>query len=301
MPIKIQSDLPAKEILENENIFVMDEMRALKQDIRPLKICILNLMPVKQDTELQLLRGLSNTPLQIDVTFMKIENHKSQNTSSNHLNKFYDTYRNLRGQKFDGLIITGAPVEQIEFEDVDYWQELCDIMAWSKINVTSTFHICWGAQAALYFHYGIKKNLLPEKLFGVYEHEVLHRKVPLVRGFDDYFMLPHSRYTTIDEDALNMNSAIKVLAKSKLAGISLCISDEGKQIFLFGHPEYDRLTLHNEYLRDKDKGITIKVPFNYYPHDDYLKTPDLQWRSHSNNLYSNWINYYVYQQTPYEL
>ena len=301
MPIKIQSELPAKEILENENIFVMDELRAVQQDIRPLQICILNLMPVKQDTELQLLRELSNTPLQIDVTFMKIDSHVSLNTSGSHLNKFYDTYENLKNHKFDGFIITGAPVEQIPFEEVDYWPELCEIMEWSKENVTSTFHICWGAQAGLYYHYGIEKVLLSEKLFGVYEHQILHRKVPLVRGFDDFFMIPHSRYTISDEAVIDRCNDLKVLAKSNAAGIFLCMAEEGKQIFVFGHPEYDRLTLHHEYVRDKEKGLPIQIPLNYYPHDDSTKKPDLQWRSHSNNLYSNWINYYVYQQTPYEL
>jgi len=301
MPIKIQSELPAKEILENENIFVMDELVAIKQDIRALEICILNLMPVKQDTELQLLRELSNTPLQIDVTFMKLDSHVSLNTSASHLNKFYDTFATLKHKKFDGLIITGAPVEQIPFEEVDYWEELCEIMEWSKTHVTSTFHICWGAQAGLYYHFGIDKISLPQKLYGVYEHEVLHRKVPLVRGFDDFFYIPHSRYTISDEDAIYNCEALTVLAKSDEAGILLVKTDEGKQIYVFGHPEYDRLTLHNEYVRDINKGIPIQLPYNYYPNDDNSKKPDLQWRSHSNNLYSNWINYYVYQQTPYEL
>lgn len=301
MPIKIQSELPAKEILENENIFVMDEYRAMHQDIRPLKICILNLMPIKQDTELQLLRELSNTPLQLDVTFMKMNSHVSLNTSSSHLNKFYDTFNDVRHQKFDGLIITGAPVEQMAFEAVDYWPELCAIMAWTKTHVTSTFHICWGAQAGLYYHYGIEKVMLPRKLFGVYNHRLLKRKIPLVRGFDDYFPIPHSRYTAIDEAALASCEAITVLACSDEAGIFLCMSGSGKQIFVMGHPEYDRMTLHNEYVRDKDKGLPIEVPKNYYPGDDWTQKPQLQWRSHANNLYSNWINYYVYQQTPYEL
>ncbi len=301
MPIKTQSDLPAKEILENENIFVMDECRALHQDIRPLQICILNLMPVKQDTELQLLRELSNTPLQIDVTFMRLRSHVSLNTSITHLNKFYIAFDELKGRKFDGMIITGAPVEQIAFEEVDYWPELCEIMEWSKSNVTSTFHICWGAQAGLYYHYGIRKILLPEKLFGVYEHEVLKRKVPLVRGFDDNFMIPHSRHTAIDEAAVWNCEALTVLARSVEAGIYVCIAEDGKQIFITGHPEYDRFTLHNEYIRDKDKGLPIQVPKNYYPGDDPSKKPRLQWRSHSNDLYCNWINYYVYQQTPYVL
>lgn len=301
MPIKIQGDLPAKRILENENIFVMDEYRALHQDIRPLQICILNLMPVKQDTELQLLRELSNTPLQIDVTFMKMNSHISLNTSIKHLNKFYHTFDELKEDNFDGLIITGAPVEQIPFEEVDYWAELCEIMDWSKTHVTSALHICWGAQAGLSYHYGIKKILLPEKLFGVYEHEVLERKIALVRGFDDCFMIPHSRHTGIDEGAVRNCKALTVLAQSKEAGIFLCMAEEGKQIFMFGHPEYDRLTLHKEYVRDKKKGLPIQMPKNYYPEDDCGKRPKLQWRSHSNDLYCNWINYYVYQQTPFEL
>ena len=301
MPIKIQNELPAKEILENENIFVMDESEAIAQDIRALQICILNLMPVKQDTELQLLRELSNTPLQIDINFMKVESHVSLNTSATHLNKFYDIFANLKNQKFDGLIITGAPIEQIPFEEVDYWDELCEIMEWSKTNVTSTFHICWGAQAGLYYHFGIDKVPLPEKLSGIYEHQLLHRKTPLVRGFDDVFKIPHSCYTVSDEEAIDKCEALKVLARSEAAGIFLCKTEEGKQIFVFGHPEYDRLTLHNEYVRDINKGLPIQVPYNYYPNDDSTKKPDLQWRSHSNNLYSNWINYYVYQQTPYEL
>ena len=301
MPIKTQSDLPAKEILENENIFVMDEYRALHQDIRPLRICILNLMPVKQDTELQLLRALSNTPLHIDVTFIKMNTHISMNTSSSHLNKFYNTFNEVKEHKFDGLIITGAPVEQIPFEEVDYWPELCQIMDWSKTNVTSTFHICWGAQAGLYYHFGLQKILLSEKLFGVYEHRVMNRKVPLVRGFDDYFMIPHSRHTAVSSDDIHACSQLTVLAESEEAGVLLCMAEEGKQIFVMGHPEYDRYTLQNEYLRDKQKGLPIQPPKNYYPNDDDTRKPRLQWRSHSNNLYSNWLNYYVYQVTPYDL
>ena len=269
MPIKVQSDLPAKEILENENIFVMDEYRALHQDIRPLKICILNLMPVKQDTELQLLRALSNTPLHIDVTFMKMNSHVSLNTPIQHLNRFYNTFDEMRDKKFDGLIITGAPVEQIPFEEVDYWTELCEIMEWTKSHVTSTLHICWGAQAGLYYHFGLEKVLLPQKLFGVYKHKVMNRKVPLVRGFDDYFMIPHSRHTAVRPEDIHNCRELTVL--------------------------------QNEYLRDKNKGLPIQPPVNYYPEDDDTRRPDLQWRSHSNNLYSNWLNYYVYQVTPYEL
>lgn len=301
MPIKTQNDLPAKEILENENIFVVDENRAAHQDIRPLQICILNLMPVKEETELQLLRALSNTPLQVDVSFMKMSSHVSLNTSVNHLNKFYNTFDELRTNRFDGLIITGAPVEQIAFEEVDYWPELGNIMEWSKTNVTSTFHICWGAQAGLYYHFGLKKHLLPEKLFGVYEHRVRNRKVPLVRGFDDYFMAPHSRHTTVLPKEIHACEQLTVLAESEEAGVFLAITDNGRQIFVMGHPEYDRMTLHNEYIRDKKKGLPIHVPRNYYPGDDDSKRPNLQWRSHCNDLYSNWLNYYVYQETPYDL
>lgn len=301
MPIKTQNDLPAKEILENENIFVVDENRAAHQDIRPLQICILNLMPVKEETELQLLRALSNTPLQVDVSFMKMSSHVSLNTSVNHLNKFYNTFDELRTNKYDGLIITGAPVEQIAFEEVDYWPELENIMEWSKTNVTSTFHICWGAQAGLYYHFGLKKHLLQEKLFGVYEHRVRNRKVPLVRGFDDYFMAPHSRHTTVLPKEIHACEQLTVLAESEEAGVFLAIADNGRQIFVMGHPEYDRMTLHNEYIRDKKKGLPIHVPRNYYPGDDDSKRPNLQWRSHCNDLYSNWLNYYVYQETPYDL
>lgn len=301
MPIKVQSDLPAKEILENENIFVMDEYRALHQNIRALQICILNLMPVKQDTELQLARVLSNTPLQIDVSFMKMNSHVSLNTPIQHLNRFYNTFDELKDKKFDGLIITGAPVEQIPFEEVDYWQELKGIMEWTKTHVTSTLHICWGAQAGLYYHFGIEKILLPEKLFGVYKHKVMNRKIPLVRGFDDYFMIPHSRHTAVRSEDIHNCKELTVLAESDKAGVLLCMTKEGRQIFVMGHPEYDRYTLHNEYMRDKSKGLPIQLPFHYYPEDDETKRPDLQWRSHSNNLYSNWLNYYVYQVTPYEL
>lgn len=301
MPIKTQSDLPALEILENENIFVMDENRALHQDIRPLKVCILNLMPIKQDTELQLLRALSNTPLQIDVTFLNVSSHTSQNTSANHLNKFYTTFDDIKALKFDGMIITGAPVEQMPFEQVDYWEELCKIMEWTKANVTSTLHICWGAQAGMYYHYGIEKKLLSEKLFGIYPFRVLNRKIPLVRGFDDEFLAPNSRYTTIDKADVEKNPELKILAESEEAGVLLTIAGDGRQIFVMGHPEYDRMTLDNEYKRDLGKGIPITVPKNYYPDDNPEKRPLLQWRAHSNNLYSNWLNYYVYQVTPYDL
>lgn len=301
MPVKVQNDLPAKGILENENIFVMDEDRAMHQNIRPLSICILNLMPVKQDTELQLLRALSNTPLQIAVSFMKMNSHVSLNTPIQHLNQFYKTFDELKNNKFDGLIITGAPVEQIPFEEVDYWKELCEIMDWSRKHVFSTFHICWGAQAGLYYHYGLKKVLLPQKLFGVYEHRVMNRKVPLVRGFDDTFLIPHSRHTAVLAEDIHNCSELTVLAESEEAGVLLCMAEEGRQIFVMGHPEYDRYTLHNEYMRDKNKGLPIQMPKNYYPGNDDTQRPSLQWRSHSNNLYCNWLNYYVYQTTPYDL
>ena len=301
MPIKIQSDLPAKEILENENIFVMDESRAMHQDVRPLDICILNLMPIKQDTELQLLRALSNTPLQVDVTFMKISSHVSQNTAANHINKFYEDFASLKSRKFDGMIITGAPVEQMEFEEVDYWDELCEIMEWTKTHVTSTFHICWGAQAALYYHYGLQKVLLPEKLFGIYKHKVYDKKIPLVRGFNDYFLAPHSRHTTVRREDIHNCEALTVLAESEEAGVFLCMAEDGKQIFVMGHAEYDRVTLHNEYMRDLGKHLPIHVPYNYYPNDDYKQRPELTWRASSNGLYTNWLNYYVYQTTPYDV
>lgn len=301
MPIKTQSDLPAKEILENENIFVMDEYRALHQNIRPLQICILNLMPVKQDTELQLLRALSNTPLQVDVTFLNMKSHISLNTSANHLNKFYVSFEDIKGKKFDGLIITGAPVEHMEFEEVDYWEELVEVMEWSKKNVTSTFHICWGAQAGLYYHFGLQKRLMPEKVFGVFEHKVMNRKIPIVRGFDDYFMAPHSRHTEVSAEDIHNCKELTVLAESEEAGVYLAMAGEGKQFFVMGHSEYDRLTLRDEYFRDVNKGLKIAVPKNYFPDDDPNQRPHLQWRSHSNNLYSNWLNYYVYQITPYDL
>jgi len=301
MPIKTQSDLPAKEILENENIFVMDENRALHQDIRPLQVLILNNMPVKQDTELQLLRALSNTPLQIDVTFMTVKSHVSVNTSASHLNKFYITLDEIRDRKFDGMIITGAPVEDISFEEVDYWEETCEIMDWAETHVTSTIYICWAAQAAFYHFYGINKAQLPHKLFGIYEHNISNRKIPLVRGFDDVFLAPHSRHTETPAADIHACKELTVLAESEAAGVFLAIAEEGKKIFVNGHPEYDRYTLRNEYVRDLNKGLPIQVPYNYFPGDDPEGKPLLQWRSHSNNLYSNWLNYYVYQMTPYEL
>ncbi|MCR4641257.1 MAG: homoserine O-succinyltransferase [Lachnospiraceae bacterium] len=301
MPIRVQSDLPAKEQLENENIFVMDENRAMHQDIRPLEVCILNLMPLKQDTELQLLRALSNTPLQVNLTFLMVSGHVTKHTPVMHLNSFYTSFEEIRSRRFDGMIITGAPVEQMPFEEVDYWEEMKQIMDWSVTNVTSTLHICWGAQAALYHHFGIPKIALPEKLFGIYRHHVKHRSTPLVRGFDDIFYAPHSRHTTVSAEQVHNEKELKVLAESEIAGILLCMTRDGKQIFLMGHPEYDRYTLDQEYKRDLGKGLPIHVPVNYYPDDDPSEVPALQWRAHCNMLYSNWLNYYVYQVTPYEL
>lgn len=301
MPIRVQSDLPAREQLEEENIFVMDENRAMHQDIRPLKVCILNLMPIKEDTELQLLRAFSNTPLQIDPTFLMVRSHISQHTSANHLNRFYTTFDKIEKLKFDGMIITGAPVEQMPFEEVDYWDEICQIMEWTKTHVTSTLHLCWGAQAGLYYHYGIPKIDLPEKLFGIYKHTVQHRKTPLIRGFDDIFYAPHSRHTTNRPEDIEACEKLTILAKSDDAGVLLVKSDDDKQVFLMGHPEYDRYTLDKEYKRDVAQGLPIHIPVNYYPDDDPSQKPMLIWRAHANTLYSNWLNYYVYQVTPYDL
>lgn len=301
MPIKVQGDLPAKAIIEKENIFIMDETRAIHQEIRPLKLALLNLMPLKEDTEIQFLRAMSNTPLQVDLTFVCVETYESRHTPASHLNKFYKTFSEIKDEKFDGMIITGAPVEQMPFEEVRYWDELCEIMDWTKTHVTSTFHICWGAQAGLYHHYGIEKIKLDKKLFGIYQHEVLHRKVPLVRGFDDVFFAPQSRYTGIDEEAVYLNPHLQVLAQGKETGSAIIIADEGKQIFVTGHSEYDRLTLDKEYKRDLEKGLNIDIPYNYYPNDDPSNCPLLTWRANSNCIYSNWLNYYVYQVTPYDL
>ncbi len=269
MPIKTQRELPAKEILKNENIFVMDEDRARHQDIRPIEICILNLMPLKEDTELQLLRSMSNTPLQVNITFLHMSSHVSNNTSTNHLNQFYTNFSQVKHLKFDGIVITGAPIEQLEFTEVDYWKELCEIMEWTKSNVTSSFHLCWGAQAALYYHYGLEKRMLSKKLSGVFEHKVLNRKIPLVRGFDDVFKAPHSRHTEILAQDIRNCKDLTILAESEEAGIFLAMAQEGKQIFVMGHPEYDRITLHKEYIRDKEKGLNIEMPVNYYPDNDY--------------------------------
>lgn len=300
MPIKTQNALPAKEILEKENIFVMDENRAIHQNIRQLEIAIVNLMPLKEDTELQILRSLSNTPIQVNVTFVTTSTHEAKHTSMSHLNKFYETFDDIKENYYDGLIITGAPVEQMEYEEVDYWDEICSIMEWSKKHAFSTLHLCWGAQAGLYYHYGIKKHQLNSKVFGVYAHRVKNRKIPLVRGFDDLFYAPHSRHTEVRTEDILAHPELTILAESEEAGVFLAIDQDGKQIFVMGHPEYDRMTLHTEYMRDKNKGLPIEMPKNYYPNDDDTQKPLLQWRSHGNILYSNWLNYYVYQETPYE-
>ena len=301
MPIKIQKDLPAKAVLESENIFMMDEERAMSQDIRPLEILILNLMPIKEDTETQLLRALSNTPLQVDCTFLMLSSHISKNTSASHLNKFYVTFEEIRRKRYDGMIITGAPVENLPYEEVSYWGELTKIMEWSKTHVTSTLHICWGAQAGLYYHYGIPKYQRGHKLSGIYLHRLLDRKIPLVRSLDDYFYCPHSRYTEVLEEDIRRKQELTILAKSKEAGVFLVMNRDGSQIFMQGHPEYDRMTLNGEYHRDLQKGLNPEVPCNYYEDNDPFSMPVLKWRNMANTLYSNWLNYYVYQNTPYIL
>ncbi|MBO4788344.1 MAG: homoserine O-succinyltransferase [Lachnospiraceae bacterium] len=300
MPIKVANDLPARKLLVEENIFVMDENRATTQDIRPLSIAILNLMPLKEDTELQLMRSLSNTPLQIDITFLTTASYTGKNTAKNHLDQFYLTFEDVKNRRFDGLIITGAPVEQMEFTEVAYWDELTQIMEWSKTHVTSTFHICWGAQAALFYHYGIRKIPLEHKMFGLFRHRVMNRKEPLVRGFDDEFYMPHSRHTTVDPEDIRRNPELTIMAESDEAGVLLVMAKEGRQIFVLGHPEYDRVTLDKEYKRDLNKGLPIDLPKNYYPDDDCEKRPLLLWRGHANTLYTNWLNYYCYQLTPYD-
>lgn len=300
MPIKIQNDLPARAVLESENIFMMDEDRAVSQDIRPLEILILNLMPLKEETETQLLRALSNTPLQIECTYLMMSSHVSKNTSASHLNKFYITFDQIKKNRYDGMIITGAPVENLEYEEVNYWPELVTIMEWSKTHVTSTMHICWGAQAGLYYHYGIPKYHRKTKLSGVYTHKVLDRKLPLVRSFNDYFYAPHSRYTEVREADIRKAEDLIIAAKSDEAGIFLVMNRDGSQIFVQGHPEYDRMTLNNEYHRDLKKGLNPALPVNYYVDNDPFSVPPLMWRSTANTLYTNWLNFYVYQTTPYE-
>ncbi len=301
MPIKIPNGLPARKILEKENIFVMTEKRALHQDIRPLKILILNLMPTKITTETQLLRALSNTPLQIELDLLNTATHFSKNTAAEHLDSFYKVFNDIKTQKYDGMIITGAPVETMSFEDVDYWDELCEIMAWTKTNVCSTLHICWGAQAALYYHYGINKSERDEKLFGIFTHKNLKPKRPLMRGFDDFFRAPHSRHTEISTKDITKVPALEVLAASDDTGAYIIASKDGRQIFVTGHPEYDADTLATEYFRDVDKGLPISVPKNYFINDDPSTTPQHTWRAHAQLLYTNWLNYYVYQTTPYNI
>ena len=301
MPIRTQNNLPAKAVLENENIFVMDEDRAISQNIRPLEILILNLMPLKEDTEVQLLRALSNTPLQINITFLQTATYVSTHTAASHLNQFYLTFDHVKNRRFDGMIITGAPIEHLDFEQADYWNELTEIMDWTKTNVTSTFHICWGAQAGLYYHFGVRKVWLDEKISGVYLHRVLNRKNPLVRGFDDVFMAPHSRHTASSPEDIRKCEDLVILATSDEVGDLLVMKKDGSQIFVLGHLEYDRLTLDREYKRDLAKGLNPKIPDNYYTDNDTQIRPYLTWRATSNCLYSNWLNYFVYQITPYIL
>ncbi len=301
MPIKIPNELPAVRVLEEENIFVMTETRAITQDIRPLRILLLNLMPTKIDTETQLSRLLSNTPLQVELYLMHTATHESHNVAKEHLTSFYRPFSDYRDQYFDGLVITGAPVEKMEFEEVDYWEELCEIMEWSKTHVHSTFHICWGAQAGLYYHYGIKKHPLDKKLFGVFPHKADYVRSILLRGFDNIFNVPHSRHTTVLREDIEKVPELKILASSEEAGIYAVSSKNGRQIFITGHSEYDPKTLEKEYLRDKNLGLEIEVPKNYYPNDDDTKEPLVTWRSHANLLYSNWLNYFVYQTTPYDI
>lgn len=301
MPIRISDSLPACAVLESENIFVMTEHRALHQDIRPLNVLILNLMPTKIVTETQILRKLSNTPLQIHVDLLRTSSYQSQHTDSDHLESFYTTFDQIKGQKYDGMIITGAPVENMEFDQVDYWPELCEIMEWSKTHVHSTLHICWGAQAGLYYHYGIEKRTLPKKLFGVYEHTVLKPSSPLFRGFDDLFYAPNSRYTEVWKEDILKVADLELMAASPEAGVFAVKSTDSRYFFVLGHPEYDPDTLAKEYWRDVDKGLDIAVPAHYFPGGDPKKPPVVRWRSAGQLLYTNWLNYYVYQTTPYDL
>ena len=301
MPIRIPNDLPAAETLQQENIFVMPQNRALTQDIRPLEIVLLNLMPTKITTETQLSRLLGNTPLQVNLTLMHTTTHQSKNTSQDHMLSFYKSFDELKDRKFDGMVITGAPVEKMAFEDVDYWPELCKIMEWSKTHVHSTFHICWGAQAGLYYHYGVDKVALPEKMFGVFPHTADYKRSILLRGFDDQFWVPHSRHTTVLREDIEKVPELKILASSEESGVYAIATKGGKQIFITGHSEYDPRTLESEYLRDKNLGLPIAVPQNYYPDDDDTKDPIVRWRGHANLLFSNWLNYFVYQTTPYDI
>lgn len=300
MPIKVKNNFPARKILEDENIFIMDENRAVTQDIRPLEILILNLMPLKEDTEVQLMRALSNTPLQVNITFLTTESYVGKNTPTSHLDEFYVKLADIRNKRYDGLIITGAPVETLKYEEVAYWTELCDIMKWAETNVTSTLHLCWAAMAGMYYYYSADKYQFKTKLFGIYPHKIADRKVPLVRGFDDYFYAPHSRHTGIKREDIVNNKELIILAESEEAGVFLFMTRDGKKIFIMGHPEYDRLTLDNEYKRDKGRNPDVGLPRNYYPLNDESNLPVLSWRAHANTLYTNWVNYYIYQNTPYD-
>ena len=301
MPIRISSELPAFKTLGEENIFVMSKERAEHQDIRPLKVVILNIMPKKIETETQLLRLLSNTPLQVDIDFLHVESHVSKNTSLSHLNTFYKTFRDVKNNRYDGLIITGAPVEQIPFEEVDYWDEVCEIMEWSKTNVYSTMHICWGAMAGLYYHFGVPKHDLSEKMFGIFPHKVLRRESQLLKGFDDVFYVPHSRHTEVLREDIEKVPALNITSESNMSGVYIVCNKNKRQYFITGHSEYDRDTLAQEYFRDKEKGLPIKVPYNYFPDDDPENKPLFRWRGQANLMYSNWLNYCVYQRTPYDL
>ena len=301
MPIKIPNDLPATKTLNEENIFVITERRAITQDIRPLHILILNLMPEKITTETQLARILGNTPLQVELDFLQTATHKAKHTAKEHMLAFYKTFDEVNNRRYDGMVITGAPVERLNFEEVNYWDELCAIMEWSKTHVTSTFHICWGAQAGLYYHFGIKKRELSEKLFGVYRHHLEYKRSILFRGMDDEFFVPHSRYTTVLREDVEACPSLRILASSDKAGVYAVSTAKGKQIFIMGHSEYDADTLKNEYLRDKSQGLSTALPYGYFPDDDPTKDPPNLWRSHANLLYSNWLNYFVYQATPYDI
>lgn len=301
MPIKIPGSLPALQVLASENIFVMTHERAVSQDIRPLKIVLLNLMPTKIETETQLLRVLSNTPLQVDITLLQMASHHSKNTPATHLNLFYKTFDEIRDEKFDGMIITGAPVEKLPFEEVDYWPELCRIMEWSRKSVYSTMHICWGAQAGLYYHFGVPKYLLPQKISGIFRHRLLDPLHPLVRGFDDNFWAPHSRNTEVRREDIEKHSSLEILTESNAVGVHIVTTRNARQIFVTGHEEYDRDTLKREYLRDVKKGIHPLIPQNYFPNDDPTQKPLFTWRSHAFLMFSNWLNYFVYQNTPYDI
>ena len=301
MPIRIPNDLPATGTLQQENIFVMTANRAIQQDIRPLEIVVLNLMPTKVATETQLTRLLGNTPLQVNLELMHTTSHVSKNVAQEHLLTFYKSFDELKHRKFDGMVITGAPVEHLTFEEVDYWPELCKIMEWSKTNVHSTFHICWGAQAGLYYHYGIQKHELSEKLFGIFKHKADYKRSILLRGFDDVFWAPHSRHTTVLREDIEKVPELKILASSDKAGVYAVMNNQGRQIFVTGHSEYDADTLRTEYLRDKKLGLPIRVPENYFPEDDDSRDPIVRWRAHANLLFSNWLNYFVYQTTPYDI